>query len=1402
MANVPSTKEPASVSCVPQTLEVDRDDGKASVRNACAGAPSILAATFTGRVGRYQSASSILRGTESGTQRPHHTSAAILPDKNRSVSTPTASLRRVCSNAENAVCCCVSHTSDSGSGFRYGSGSSTLPCLGPRTSIPLTKDNTDSAPARQQEEMGGENGTPLLKHGLRLNAHAQHTYDHEHSKNSDGESECEISDTDVHRANHTATSAKGSAVALPSGAPPVSPGRKQTISATLIDESRLPSSSSLPKYARRSSDGATPHAPLSGSTSPLRESDSNNGVSASSAEHSLLSRRRVSVASKAPTVTSIGQTLKTSNRKGSLSAVDSSSSLSLQNPSTSNTTSSTSAKVRRLSISKGLPKRMTSTSAPLLRPSRSASASLFRHSTSPASPSDSECEGESGPRRNQRSKSVSFSTDQLSRFPLAAPECKPFSTAASPVDGRVPSGGPSTGQTHSLSQRRRHSAPSTVSASSRNCYLGSHIDRRQYVPSRASPGPTEVPPMHQVALTEAQHKSDTDLSTAGHSAPGGVLDVPSAERTKCENEFTKVATVVSDPTAQSCPDATAVPSNHSSSYVHQVKISLPQLGCDTEQLYVQSLPYDGNVLVAVTQTTRLIARVSARKQGMKEKELLQLIHAFVISRLTYALPYLRLLSAEKERINRLIRKVYKTALGLTHSTSTSHLLSLGLHNTLEELIEAHRSAQIQRLHVPKAQQENCSRMALVGLALAVLLLAGAAATVFLFSGPRALPWSRHANQFCGNSDCTEHVARLGLDPSLDTQACDDFGVFVCSGWKSRKGSLAPSVVSEWLDGVGSLPGAYSVASKDYSMSPLWRRPAELMAACMRTVKQGGAKADVLEFTKFMASVGLSWHTEEHSYSAKNYSAPLKALVDLAFRWNLPLWFRVELLHPYVRHSRKRTIYVTSSPLAELCDRLRSLLLTSDFTYAAYMRLLNATLLNSHGGPKPTPSFMSFLESGASATLQKYVFGNLSAVALSRHHRPKVIKIRHLSFSLKGVTLSDWLRILQDSIRPSPPLTDEDALTLRDKELLKAVNRLFMAYSPRDILHHTSWWLLQFLGPLVSDDLFSLIHARNSGKTFLRILCAVQLEATYSVLLSAMSESRCTDTERLSVERHLQNVRNVALERLSYAGGLTGSTKRFLTSALEKTDTIVWLGQFPLHSFWQRLTSIYDQGYSVNHRTFFTRWLSDRIRIRESSVMDEPVALARTFTLYSGGMTSHNAVSQDIFVSAAALRPPFYYAQGTTAMLYGGLGYLYAREIFQLLSSTAELLNGVDGWQRRLGEPAEPGDAVTLWELFFSCPRNIDKGALYPELPALRVAYETYTRFRNSSTDVPLVGLEGYSTEQVFFLTFCHSTCEVDSSGQLRSQYCSDAVKNFAPFAAAFSCSPGSEMNIDERCEYL
>lgn len=82
---------------------------------------------------------------------------------------------------------------------------------------------------------------------------------------------------------------------------------------------------------------------------------------------------------------------------------------------------------------------------------------------------------------------------------------------------------------------------------------------------------------------------------------------------------------------------------------------------------------------------------------MKEGNTICLVHAFVLSKITYVVPYLRWQVAEKEKLERLIRKVFKQALGLPKNMSMAKLLDLGLHNTLDESVEAHNIARFERL---------------------------------------------------------------------------------------------------------------------------------------------------------------------------------------------------------------------------------------------------------------------------------------------------------------------------------------------------------------------------------------------------------------------------------------------------------------------------------------------------------------------------------------------------------------------------------------------------------------------------------------------------------------------------------------------------------------------------------
>ncbi|XP_075553674.1 uncharacterized protein LOC142586314 [Dermacentor variabilis] len=65
----------------------------------------------------------------------------------------------------------------------------------------------------------------------------------------------------------------------------------------------------------------------------------------------------------------------------------------------------------------------------------------------------------------------------------------------------------------------------------------------------------------------------------------------------------------------------------------------------------------------VAQLTHLIRRVANRRNGLKEHETLRMAQVLPYSRITYGTPYLNLKTAEKQKLNLLIRKATKLALG-------------------------------------------------------------------------------------------------------------------------------------------------------------------------------------------------------------------------------------------------------------------------------------------------------------------------------------------------------------------------------------------------------------------------------------------------------------------------------------------------------------------------------------------------------------------------------------------------------------------------------------------------------------------------------------------------------------------------------------------------------------------
>ncbi|KAH7946152.1 hypothetical protein HPB49_020701 [Dermacentor silvarum] len=166
------------------------------------------------------------------------------------------------------------------------------------------------------------------------------------------------------------------------------------------------------------------------------------------------------------------------------------------------------------------------------------------------------------------------------------------------------------------------------------------------------------------------------------------------------------------------------------------------------------------------------------------------------------------------------------------------------------------------------------------------------------------------------------------------------------------------------------------------------------------------------------------------------------------------------------------------------------------------------------------------------------------------------------------------------------------------------------------------------------------------------------------------------------------------------------------------------------------------------------------------------------------------------IAPVSLDPPFFYHNGTTAMLYGGLGFLFARCLFFALDVVAQI---ADATNRNTPVADESGHL----EKAVRCQQpEVDQETLYPFLPALEVAHAAYKKALNGSQDARLKGMEQYSGEQVFFLTMCHTLCEEDGRGSAWSPACNAAAREFEPFAKAFGCESGSSMNPKKKCNFF
>ncbi|XP_050039032.2 neprilysin-1-like [Dermacentor andersoni] len=161
------------------------------------------------------------------------------------------------------------------------------------------------------------------------------------------------------------------------------------------------------------------------------------------------------------------------------------------------------------------------------------------------------------------------------------------------------------------------------------------------------------------------------------------------------------------------------------------------------------------------------------------------------------------------------------------------------------------------------------------------------------------------------------------------------------------------------------------------------------------------------------------------------------------------------------------------------------------------------------------------------------------------------------------------------------------------------------------------------------------------------------------------------------------------------------------------------------------------------------------------------------------------------LSLGLLAQPAYHREGTRAMLFGGLGFLFARQLVGAVDGSGI---GVDA----MGKPVAGswiGDSTARVNFEKRLRCEVD---LFPDVPAVEVAFAAFLDGASSGLRLS----RRFSELQVFFLTLCHLTCACGHPDNLYGADCNRVVKNFQPFADAFRCAPGSKMNPTNKCRFF
>ncbi|KAH7942111.1 hypothetical protein HPB49_020663 [Dermacentor silvarum] len=622
--------------------------------------------------------------------------------------------------------------------------------------------------------------------------------------------------------------------------------------------------------------------------------------------------------------------------------------------------------------------------------------------------------------------------------------------------------------------------------------------------------------------------------------------------------------------------------------------------------------------------------------------------------------------------------------------------------------------------------------------------------------------------------------------------------------------------------------------------------------CMR---QEGSQIDM--FKEFMRARGIIWPEKQDE------PVPLvKALSDLAFNWNVNLWFSVKLL-PSISKEKPRHIFLAPNELMLLWKATFSQMSKENFQIV-YSELFK--IFSNGTSSQPNPKIVS-----ATYTMLDMVFNAFVPLCPCEARIPGLFPLRAIDSNSRIPIGSHLMETLNNATGIEPPVTMDDLVLVSDMSQFKNVYTFINTFDDMALRRHLSWLFVQAYGSVANPKAVVLViqgsenHAKQERPRF----CAAQAESSYRLLAAAMaSVGLFSEEERRRISDHLTSIVKEAVEKTWAISWLDNETKQVAVEKFRNVRTVLWPSNQFLKA--EALRKVYAN-FTDNAKSFTEYWIETRRSQRlmfGSEAAEEELLLGDSTQL---PYAEFEHVLNRLSLSLGALASPLYYKNGTNAMLHGGLLYFYARALIAAIDSEGVKIDPqgklVSSW---LSQSVQD----TFVQRTLSClPGN---ASIFPEVPAMEVAYAAFNRHHQEHNirlseaapahhvSIAATGVEDYNyssrspprpqpnhypesryerrfsyprqpaathqepredafvpqrrdnafqeynayrqppdltEEKVFFITACLATCATTPADNLYGGDCNKAVMNFAPFAKAFNCPAGSKMNPASKCTF-